>query len=85
MFVTFVEKLVHQKAISRYALLDITDIFYLHFLFGPFKNVPVVVLVYRAQGCPRKKNYRRGEGKKILVGVVSRIQFFVRGVVKVVN
>ncbi len=30
-----------------------------------------------------KKNYRRGDGEKFLVGVVSRIQFFLRWVVQV--
>ena len=33
---------------------------------------------------PVKKNYRGGE-EKILLGVVSRIQFFFKGVVQVVN
>ncbi len=33
---------------------------------------------------PRKKTMGGGE-EKILVGVVSRIQFFIRGVVQVVN
>ncbi len=47
-------------------------------------NLPLGFQKDSIRAVPEKKTIGGG-GEKILVGIVSRIQFFVRGVVQVVN